>query len=468
MQNSTFLKTLCCLSFILFFGTQSISQPEGPRLRDIGNQCLIGSRIHSGDSNNDIDGVLTDMSPGNVYTNTSAAEFNLGQTTWYPAWDGWNQNGIHNFAGVNGVINWSKDQDQTVMIHMLTGPDNYMPDWFKNNSWSVAEMDSLLKQMIYSIMDSNDNKNKVDVWNIMNEAFEQNGSYRTNMKWTGLGWEDDESGLTGTDQINIQHPVFIGKALTYARDKTDAILEIRDYLIENNNSSSGWARKHKAFYQLINHLLAKAYPLDAVGIQGHYQVGNTGWILPSLAPSIEKFRATGVEVYVTELDIASPNGWNATLEQTQRQDYFNVVRAAVDAGASMISLWGFRDTNDPWWLANEHPLVFEEDYTVKPAYYGVQEALMQTVPTEDLNFNETILLYPNPAYDYLIIEGINDSNSDINSIRIFDYTGKLLWEEKLAEDLNKKEIAIEFLPNGFYYLQLSSNSIIINKPFVKN
>ena len=328
-------------------------------------------------------GVINDGSPNRIYTELCKKEFNIGQATWGPG--RWNKDTPSDFNDVNAVINWSRGQYDKVTAMLITGPDNYMPAWFTSGTFTPTEMDDMLKKLVNEIMDSNDNKSKVDVWNVANELFNNDGTYR-DMKWDDMGWEDDVSGLKGTDRVNLKHPVFIGKAFQYCREKTNALLELRDYGMENGDPSDRYYAKYKAFYQLIKHLKATNRPIDVVGIQGHMTIGASypnGY--DTFMKTVKKFKDAGVDVHITELDIVSakvnsqPQPWTKALADQQRKDYYDVVTAALKSGVNLISLWGLRDNNDPNWMYGQAPLLYDENYHKKPAYYGVQRALFDAL-----------------------------------------------------------------------------------------
>src|SRR5690606_26445080 len=97
----------------------------------------------------------------------------------------------------------------------------------------------------------------------------------------------------------------------------NAILELRDYGIESDNPNSKYFHKYKAFCQLLKHLKAKNYPVDAVGIQGHLVIGKGAAVGSStnvnateegyenFKNAVKKYKEMGLEVYITELDIVS-------------------------------------------------------------------------------------------------------------------------------------------------------------------
>lgn len=339
-------------------------------------------------------GVINDGSANGAYTAFCNREFNLGQGSWGPS--RWARGGPSNFDAVNPVTNWNKANYDKTMTMLIVGPNNYMPDWFTKGTFTTSELEVMLKELVYEIMETNNNKAKVDVWGVANELFDNNGVYR-NMKWNEMGWENDASGVTGTDKINLKHPVFVGKAFQYARDKTNAILELRDYGIENSDASNPFSHKFRAFYQLIKHLKATNRPVDAVGIQGHIMIGKgmavgTAENMNANVPyvgyegfkgAVKKYKDAGLEVLITELDIVNlmqnsqPLAFTPALAEQQQQDYYHVVKAALEAGIKYISLWGVKDNNDPGWRMNQSPLLLDVNYKRKPAYYGIQKALFE-------------------------------------------------------------------------------------------
>jgi GH35 family endo-1,4-beta-xylanase len=343
-------------------------QPNNFPLKKVNLNVMVGAHI-----NND----LTDTNFLAIPKN----EFSAIQALYYAGYGGWNGVNDFDYSSLNSTINWIVENGKSAHVHMLVGPDQYMPEWLKEGSWTKQQLNGLLKKQIYTIMDANDNKNKVDVWNVINEVFNDDGTYRTDVLWNQLGYENDASGLTGSDKINNKHPKFIRQAFKFSREKTDAKLEYRDYSIENSNPQQGADLKYKAVYQLLKHMINSNIPIDAVGLQGHYGIG-TSYVLTdnnALKNVVEKYKSLGIEVYVTELDFNSQNQvWSPALAQTQKQDYYNYVKQAIEGGASRIYTWGFQDGKDPSWLTNFHPLPWDENLLKKPAYYGIQKALYDT------------------------------------------------------------------------------------------
>jgi endo-1,4-beta-xylanase len=370
------IKYLSFLSLLSIITNTSCKPPVEPPpyvevstpLKDLNTRIAVGSPVEIS---------FTDEK----YINTIKTEFNTGESLWYARWNGWLGENNFNYTELNKNINWMLANKITPTVHMIIGPDNYMPDWLINDkAKSATDLDALLRKMIYNIMDTNGNNEKVAVWNVINELFEDDGTYRNNMLWNKIGWEQDGSKLVGDEKINTQHPLFIRKAFAYCREKTNKKLELRDFNIESDNPKEDNYKKNKAIYQLLKHMLNTNIPIDAVGIQGHLLVGKSNWRLENnaLKNTVSKFKALGIEVYITEMDASiEKQTWSDSVAQQQKKDYYDYIKQALEGGVVRISLWGVQDGMDKGWLTNEYPLLWDKNIDKKPAYYGVQRALIE-------------------------------------------------------------------------------------------
>jgi len=86
--------------------------------------------------------------------------------------------------------------------------------------------------------------------------------------------------------------------------------------------------------------------------------------------------------------------------------------------------------------------------------------------TNDINFDPSqrktekpTILYPNPAIDDFIIEFFSDSADQVE-VRIWDVSGKLVRRSfvPMSIGLNKIQVPISDLSNGFYIVSLLANS----------
>jgi endo-1,4-beta-xylanase len=111
-------------------------------------------------------------------------------------------------------------------------------------------------------------------------------------------------------------------------------------------------------------------------------------------PSIDQIKRSlkavadrGYKIRISELDI--PVNYNSTLvltdtyAQQQKERYKSIVQAYLEVvpenQRTGITFWGLVD-GESWYNyiglpAKEWPLLFNDDYSPKPAFYGVAEAL---------------------------------------------------------------------------------------------
>ena len=325
------------------------------------------------------------------------------QPSIYPAWDGgfWPKkkpSSLENFkvetAFLNELVNWGVENEFHIMHHCLIFPNKYFPSWFAKTNYSASELEFIIEKFITDVINSNDNKNKVDVFNVINEIFAmgKSGKYRVSgdekedCKWMDMGFEKDMSGLTGDEKVNDEHPIFVRKVFSVASELTDAKLEIRDF-----NIAFG-GKKADGIYQLIKHLKNTGVRVDAVGFQCHLNAG-IKYNYKNLRKNILRFIDLGVEVYITELDVGlnlwgqvdnrkkvsdvikTEADWEWFFEE-QNKIYYNLVKTAKESGVKIISDWGFRD-DIPYggWRKNQKAWMVNKDYSRKGAYYAVLKAL---------------------------------------------------------------------------------------------
>ena len=149
-----------------------------------------------------------------------------------------------------------------------------------------------------------------------------------------------------------------------------AQLYLNDYNIEGENAKSN------AMYSLVQSLLAQGVPINGVGFESHYIVGQ---VPSSLLANMQRFAALGVNVAVTELDdrIQLPAS-TASLNQ-QATDYATVVRDCLQVSRCVgVSQWGVGDADS--WIPGTFPgwgaaTMYDQNYQPKPAYSATLSAL---------------------------------------------------------------------------------------------
>ena len=367
-------------------------------LKDYSGEMIITTQVRGERNKAILRGTEADRNREFVLNNYTGI-----QPSIYPAWDGgfWPKKKPVSLKDFNietkyfdELVNWGIENEFHIMHHCLIFPNKYFPSWFSKSNYSSNELELIIEKFVSEVLNSNDNKHKVDVFNVINEIFAmgKSGGYRVSgnekedCKWMDMGFEKDMSGLEGEQKINNVHPIFIRKVFDVASKLTDAKLEIRDF-----NIAFG-GKKADGMYQLIKHLKNTGARVDAVGFQCHLNAG-IDYNYESLRKNILRFIDLGVEVYITELDVGlnlwgkgdkrkkvsdvikSEDDWEWFFEE-QNKIYYNLVKTAKESGVKLISDWGFRD-DIPYggWRKNQKAWMVNKDYSRKEAYYSVLKAL---------------------------------------------------------------------------------------------
>ena len=367
-------------------------------LKDYSGEMIITTQVRGERNKAILRGTEADRNREFVLNNYTGI-----QPSIYPAWDGgfWPKKKPVSIKDFNietkyfdELVNWGIENEFHIMHHCLIFPNKYFPSWFSKADYSANELELIIEKFVSEVLNSNDNKYKVDVFNVINEIFAmgKSGGYRVSgnekedCKWMDMGFEKDMSGLEEEQKINNEHPIFVRKVFDVASKLTDAKLEIRDF-----NIAFG-GKKADGMYQLIKHLKNTGVRVDAVGFQCHLNAG-IDYNYESLRENILRFINLGVEVYITELDVGlnlwgkgdkrkkvsdvikSEDDWKWFFEE-QNKIYYNLVRTAKESGVKLISDWGFRD-DIPYggWRKNQKAWMVNKDYSRKEAYYSVLKAL---------------------------------------------------------------------------------------------
>lgn len=101
----------------------------------------------------------------------------------------------------------------------------------------------------------------------------------------------------------------------------------------------------------------------------------------------------------------------------------------------------------------------------EPLPIVVEEDTSCGLGTDNPNLNNTFILYPNPANDYLLLDFMAGTN--FTSYQIIDASGKVLEYRDHIEGQNRIKIDTTPLAAGFYLLQLQGFSTRVVKQFIK-
>ncbi len=279
----------------------------------------------------------------NQYTTIAAREFNMATPENEMKPDATEPTmGNFTFSAGDTVYNWATSHNMRVRGHTLVW-HSQIPSWMQNLSGASATLAGM-QEHINGVMAHY--KGKLYAWDVVNEAFNEDGTRRADV------WQN-----------NIGNS-YIEQAFVAARAADPAAkLCYNDYNIEN------WSyAKTQGVYNMVKDFKARGVPIDCVGLQTHMTGGSS---LPSsFQTTLTNFAALGVDVALTEADVT-----NADVTQ-----YTNMTKACLAVSRCVgITVWGVRDSDS--WRSSEQPLLFDANGNPKPAYTAVLNALNGPTPS---------------------------------------------------------------------------------------
>ncbi|WP_445022413.1 endo-1,4-beta-xylanase [Streptomyces sp. SAS_276] len=272
-----------------------------------------------------------------TYSGILDREFNMITPENEMKWDTTEPSrGNFNFGPADQIVNHATAHGQRMRGHTLVW-HSQLPGWVG----SLTDANTLRTVMDNHITTEMTHfKGKIYAWDVVNEAFaDGSGQHRSSVFQNVLG--------NG----------FIEEAFRTARAADPAAkLCYNDYNIENWSDA-----KTQGVYNMVKDFKSRGVPIDCVGFQSHF---GTGGPPSSFQTTLSNFAALGVDVQITELDIA----------QAPSTAYANTVKACMNvARCTGITVWGIRDSDS--WRSGDSPLLFDGGGNKKPAYGSVLSAL---------------------------------------------------------------------------------------------
>lgn len=355
--------TLCalCVSFM-------VSGQEVPTLKDVPLKDAFGDRFLVGTALNVRQIFEKDAKGAAVakhHFNSIVAENCMKCEEIHP------QENIYNWTEADRFVKFGEDNDMVIIGHCLIWHSQLAPWFCKDDNGDLVSPEVLRKRMkdhITTIVRRY--KGRIFGWDVVNEAIEDDGSYRNSDFYRILGEE------------------YIPLAFQFAHEADpNAELYYNDFSMDKPG-------KRATVVKLVKDLQAKGIRIDAVGMQSHMGLDHPE--LFEFETSLKAYAETGVKVMITEWDVSAlplvkrganvgdrvayrkslnpyPDGLpeNVSKEWNDRMsEIFNIFLKHSDV-ISRVTAWGISD-EDSWknnWPVRgrtEYPLLFDRDYQMKP------------------------------------------------------------------------------------------------------
>jgi endo-1,4-beta-xylanase len=289
----------------------------------------------------------------------------------------------YNFKPADDYVAMGIKNNIMVIGHTLVW-HSQTPDWvFHDKSGQPLDREALLEVMrnhITTVVTRY--KGKIHGWDVVNEAFNEDGSLRQS-KWLTIIGED-----------------YIEKAFEYAHEADpNAELYYNEYNLYKSEKRTG-------VLKLIDRLKAKNILITGIGEQGHYSLNNPA--IGDIETMMKDFIKKGVVINFTELDInVLPDKDSDLTADISTKENYNIAFNPYSKGLpdkvleslanryhdlfklfvkysdniSRITFWGLTDGDS--WLNNwpmagrtNYPLLFDRDYQPKVKVFNALKSAL--------------------------------------------------------------------------------------------
>ena len=287
------------------------------------------------------------------YTDLVAAEFSTVTAENVMKWEVTEpQQGVHQWAEADRLVDFARANNQKVRGHTLVW-HSQNPAWANEQDFSAAELRKILKQHI--IDEVTHFKGKIWHWDVVNEIFNDDGTWRDSIWLRNLGRG------------------YVADAFRWAHQADPkAKLYVNDY------NNEGISPKSDAYYNLIKQLKADGVPVHGYGIQGHLALQYT-WPTDTLQ-NLQRFETLGLDSAFTEVDVRMILPEDTAKVQAQAQGFTMLLQACLLAKrCQSYTLWGFTDAHSwvPGVFAGEGQATpLDVNYVRKPAYHAIRDTLL--------------------------------------------------------------------------------------------
>ena len=287
------------------------------------------------------------------YTGAAGRHFNYVTAEWEMKWDPVQRTpGVYDFSGADRIVEFAEARAMKVKGHALVW-HGATPAWV--GTLSPPELRIAFEDHIRTV--AGRYRGRLWAWDVVNEAI-----------------DDSQSGLRSTVFSRGLGPDYVAEAFRLARQA-----DPEAQLIYNDYGGEGLNRKSNDVYNLVRDLRQRGL-VDGVGLQMHVSATSLP-ALADVAANIRRLASLGLQVKISEMDVRVrdvPGDAAAKLER-QRQVYRDVVAACVaEPRCEAVTFWGFTDAHS-WidgFFGADDPLLFDEQYRAKPAFFGVQDGFL--------------------------------------------------------------------------------------------
>jgi len=318
--------------------------------------------------------VMPDLLLDPVYANTVETEFDTVCVEHHLKWEpllasklARTGECVYDFTDADFIVDWALSKGLSVKGHTLV--------------WHVTSPKFLEEKSANDLMEAVRRHihttcghfySRIKSWDVVNEALAPDGSFAETMFTKKLPALE-----------------FIEDCFRWAKT-ADPLPRL---IYNDNKVEAVNAQKAIEMYQMLKILKSRNTPLDAAGLQAHFDASGTGLKRPA-APGlifrqIEKLADIGLSTNISELDVrvAKLAGFDLDGKNRVQKDIYERTLTSCFRSTHFdgVTFWGFTDKhtwcNTFYWP--DTPLLFDINFKRKPAYYGVCNSIMNVLNEMD-------------------------------------------------------------------------------------
>jgi len=322
-----------------------------------------------------------------AYASTLAREFNMLEPEDALKWEVVHpEPQSYDFSQADQIVDFATRHGMKVRGHALVW-HRQNPKWLTEGKYTSGELAEILEKHIKTVVGHY--RGKIFAWDVVNEAFDElrPGELRSTI------WRD-QPGIAIASSYELRATSNPGRPELEARSSTQSYSYIercfrwaheadpQALLFYNEAEAETMNPKSDAIYAMVRDFRQRGVPIDGVGFEMH--IAHLHADVASISANIKRFTALGVQVHITEMDVALPVDaeGNARAEDLQLQAdiYRQIATACVShPGCTAIQTWGFTDKYS--WIGSHSKkaegaaLLFDRNYRSKPAYVALRNTL---------------------------------------------------------------------------------------------
>jgi len=259
-----------------------------------------------------------------AYASTLAREFNMLEPEDALKWEVVHpEPQSYDFSQADQIVDFATRHGMKVRGHALVW-HRQNPKWLTEGKYTSGELAEILEKHIKTVVGHY--RGKIFAWDVVNEAFDElrPGELRSTI------WRD-QPGIAIASSYELRATSNPGRSELAARSSTQSYSYIercfrwaheadpQALLFYNEAEAETMNPKSDAIYAMVRDFRQRGVPIDGVGFEMH--IAHLNADVASISANIKRFTALGVQVHITEMDVALPVDaeGNARAEDLQLQ-----------------------------------------------------------------------------------------------------------------------------------------------------